>query len=192
MTGTTALQRRILRRETHSSRSALAIGSAIVLALLCAYAITEFVLHFLGRPALVAAPVDMLAALAALPGTTGLLVVIGAGLALIGLVLVVAALSPGRLARHVLATRRGATVVDNEVIASALARSASRVANVNRDSVRATVSHRRALVRVTPSTGRPVDAHAVSEAIDADLAGASYSPPLRARVLIEREGKVGA
>lgn len=192
MTDTTALRRRILRRETHSPRSALAIGTAVVLTVLSAYTVAEFILHFLAQPPLIAAPVDMLAALTALPDSTGMLVAVGVGLALIGLLLLLAAITPGRLARHTLPTRRGATVVDNEVIASALARSASRVANVSRDSVRATVSHRRVVVRITPSTGSPVDARRVSEAIDADLARASYSPPLRARVLIERDGKVGA
>jgi hypothetical protein len=194
MTDSTALRRRIVRRETHSPRSALAIGTAILLALVCAYAVAEFLLHFLGQPPLVVAPADMLTALVGLPAAVAvpLLVLAGSVLALIGLILIVAALAPGRLARHVLDTERAATVVDNEVIASALARTAARVANISPDSVRATVSHTKAEVRVTPSTGLPIDPHAVSEAIDDQLAASPLRPRLRARVVIERHGKVGA
>ncbi|MCS5734591.1 DUF6286 domain-containing protein [Herbiconiux daphne] len=185
--------KRLLRRESHSPRSTLAIVLAIVGIVACLYAATEIVLHLLGVAPLLAAPADIAAAIASISSVeTWLLVVAGAVVALIGLWLVIVAIAPGRRARHRLVTERSAVVVDDEVIASALARTASRAALVSPDGVRASVSRRSAVVTMTPRSGQPIDRAAAAEAVQRELDESGLAPTLRSRTTIEKRGVVGA
>lgn len=185
--------RRILRRETHSPRSALAIAVAVALILLCLYCGVEIVLMMLGRRALLAAPQDMLATVGKLgtAPTDGPLIT-GIVLAVLGLLLLIVALMPGRRARHRLPSDRAAIVVDDEVIASALARRAAYAGDTSPDNTVVSVSARRATVRLTPTSGIPVDRQVVTEAVRDELAGFELAPPVRAAVVIARSGTVGA
>jgi hypothetical protein len=185
---------RILRRETHSPRSALAISLAVVLILVLAWIGTESVLALLGQPALLVAPVDALAAALALPTAvlSGALLAAGIVTALVGLVLALLAILPGRRARHTAPVGRTAVVIDNTVIASALARTASRAANIDPDQVVVTVGHRTATVTVRPTSGFVVDKGAVTAAVDAQLAQLDLTPSVRATVVIDKKGVVGA
>jgi hypothetical protein len=192
-TSTSALYARISRRETHSSRATLAIVLAVVLIVVFAWVGTEVVIALLGLPALLVAPSDMFASAvglaeqpAALVATAGIIV------ALIGLLLIIASLSPGRRARHVIDTERAVTVVDNEVIASALARHASYAGNVDPDNATVSVSHRRGVVDLTPTSGIPADRDAVTRAVDEQLESYGLRPSVSARVRIAEKGKVGA
>jgi hypothetical protein len=184
---------RILRRETHSPRSALAIAVAVAVIVLCAYAGTEILLAMLNRRALLAAPQDMLTALARL-GTAAIAlpVAIGIVLMVLGVLLIIGALTPGRRARHQLAAERAAVVVDNEVIASALARHAAHAGNADPDNTVVSVSTRQAIVRVTPTSGTPVRREAVAEAVREQLAAFELIPPIRPSVVIASGGRVGA
>ncbi len=128
MNGTTShrVYRRVIRRETHSPRSAAAIVIAALVVVAFAWAATEAVLLLLDRPSLLVAPSDALRALVRLDRIDGpLLVAAGVPLVLIGAVLVVVAVTPGRRARHHRMTARSAIVVDDRVIASALAGAAA-------------------------------------------------------------------
>jgi hypothetical protein len=185
---------RILRRETHSPRSALAISLAVVLILVLAWIGTESVLALLGQPALLVAPVDALAAALALPTAvlSGALLAAGIVTALVGLVLALLAILPGRRARHTAPVGRTAVVIDNTVIASALARTASRAANIDPDQVVVTVGHRTATVTVRPTSGFVVDKGAVTAAVDTQLAQLDLTPSVRATVVIDKKGVVGA
>lgn len=192
-TSTSALYARISRRETHSSRATLAIVLAVVLIVVFAWVGTEVVIALLGLPALLVAPSDMFKSAvglaeqpAALVATAGIVV------ALIGLLLIIASLSPGRRARHVIDTERAVTVVDNEVIASALARHASYAGNVDPDNATVSVSHRRGVVDLTPTSGIPADHDAVTRAVDEQLESYGLRPSVSARVRIAEKGKVGA
>ncbi|NQX12758.1 hypothetical protein HQQ80_14060, partial [Microbacteriaceae bacterium VKM Ac-2855] len=130
MSDTSALYRRLVRRETHSPKSVLAIVLASVLIVVCLWLGAELVLGLLGQPALLVAPVDMLVAVGMLGEVIpSVLAAIGVVVALLGLILVIAAVSAGRRARHSIDMERVAVVVDNEVIASALARHASTAGN---------------------------------------------------------------
>ena len=91
-----------------------------------------------------------------------LLGVTGAVMAMAGLFFFLNAVLPGRRARHLLPDRRAAVVVDDEVIASALARRARLAANVTQEQVMVIVSQepgarqrpadlRRAAAHRTPS-----------------------------------------
>jgi pectin methylesterase-like acyl-CoA thioesterase len=185
--------RRVLRREMHSPRSALAIGVSVVVILLCAYVGAEIVLALLNQRALLATPGDMLTALSTLGSApTPLAITAGIILMVIGLLLLIAALTPGRRARHQLTASRTAVVADNEVIASALARRAAYAGNANPDNTVVSVSARRAIVRVTPTSGTPVQRDAVSYAVEEQLAAFELRPQVRSSVVIASSGKVGA
>lgn len=184
--------RRILRRETHSPRSTLAITVASTLIVLCLYCGIEIVLMMLGRPALIAAPQNILTALSqlgsaptAVPLATGIL------LMLLGILLLVGALTPGRRARHQIPSNRAAVVVDDDVIAAALARHAAHAGNTNPANTIVSLFAHRAIVRLTPTSGTPVQSHAVHDAVAAQLAAFELHPPVRAAVIISTVGKVG-
>jgi hypothetical protein len=190
MTDTTALYRRLIRRETHSPKSVLALASLVVL--VCLWFGTELVLSLLGRPALLVAPVDALVSASRLGEVIpGVLAAIGVVVAVIGLILIIASLSAGRRARHSIDSERAATVVDNEVIASALARHASAAGRVSPDNARVTVSHRRAEVHLTPSSGTPTDRDSVSAAVAEQLSGYGLKPAVSQKVVIDAVGRVG-
>lgn len=187
------VHRRVSRRETHSPRSLIAIVLAVVLIVVFAWIGTEIVLSLFGLGALLVAPADMFAAALNLPSLpTAILAAAGIVVAVVGVLLIIAAVSPGRRARHTLASERSAVVIDNEVIASALARHAALAADVDPDDVTVSVSHRLAEVRLVPSAGRPVDRAAVQSEVDRHLADYDLRPRLRARVQIAEQSKVGA
>ena len=185
---------RILRRESHSPRSGLAIVLAVILILVFLWIGTEGVLALVSQQALLVAPTDALAAVTALPEAADPTALIGAGvvIALIGLVLSLFAVLPGHRARHTGEVTRTAAVVDNTVIASALARTASVAANVDRDQVTVTIGHRTADVTVRPTSGFPVDKDAVAEAVGHQITIFRLTPALRSSVTIENRGVVGA
>lgn len=190
---TASLYRRISRRETRSSRSGLAITLAAIIVLLSAYAAIEILLHLSGQPALVS---DMLGVATATVGladyTAGMVIAVGVVLALIGLAIMVAALTAGRRARHLLDTEKTPAVVDNAVIASALARHAAYAGNVSPDNVTVSVSHRTAVVNLVPASGMTVDKDAVNSAVQEQLDTYRLTPTVRPRVVIGEQGKVGA
>ncbi|CAD6008911.1 DUF6286 domain-containing protein [Agreia sp. COWG] len=190
---TSSTYARITRRETHSPRSLLAIVLAVILIVVFAWVGTEIVFALLGLPALLVAPKDMFtSALGLVDAPAGIVVAAGIVAAVVGLILIIAALSPGRRARHVLATDRAAIVVDNEVIASALARHASYAGNVDPDNASVSVSHRRATVFLTPASGTPVDRDEVSKAVTRQLDSYGLKPGVRATVRIAEKAQVGA
>ncbi|PZF61845.1 hypothetical protein DEI81_10660 [Curtobacterium sp. MCBD17_013] len=187
------LLRRVARRETHSSKAVPAVVTAVLVILACAYAGREVVLAMLGMRPLLAAPGDMGAALvAASTVAAAWLIVGGVVVALIGVLLVVVALRASRRPRRTLHSDRTVVVVDDRVIASALARRAADAAGVDPDATLVTVGRRTAEVRLTPTSGLPVDREAVVTAVDDEIARSDARPPLRSRTTIERTGKVGA
>ncbi|WP_317231871.1 DUF6286 domain-containing protein [Clavibacter capsici] len=189
---TDSTYRRLVRRETHSSRSGIAVTLAVILILVLAWLGTEAVLQAVGAAPLLVAPADAVtAALDAVSAPAGWLVAAGIVAALVGLVLVVVGLKPGRRGRRGASSARTAAVVDDRVIARSLARTASYAGGVSPEQVDVSVAHRTALVRLTPTSGRTTDVHAVEEAVRAELAGYDYAPALTAKVTLAQEGKVG-
>ncbi|MBF4577591.1 DUF6286 domain-containing protein [Frondihabitans sp. VKM Ac-2883] len=184
---------RIARRETHSPRSVLAIILAVILILAAAYAVIEIILAIARPKPLLVTPGN------AAKGLVGantipvwILIVAGIILAIIGIWLIIASFTSGRRARHLIQTDRAVTVIDNEVIASALARHASYAANTDPDNTRVSVTHNRAVVEMTPATGRDVDKSRIQEAVNEQLAAYDVSPKLRSKIDIKKTGKVGA
>ncbi|MBC7518948.1 MAG: DNA/RNA endonuclease G [Microbacteriaceae bacterium] len=180
----------INRRETRSPRSALAIMLALIVIFVCVYTVIEIILQLSGQPALlmtVGAAAQSLPEAASAPAA----VPIAAVAAVLGVIVLALAVTPGKRAKHTLDSDHS-VVVDNAVIASALARHAAGAAQVAPDNVRVSVSHRTAEVRITPASGTPIDPHVVTLAVEEQVALYRANPPLRAKVIIESVGRVGA
>lgn len=183
-----------VRRETSSSRAYVAGLVALVVAAVCAYGLLESTLQAVGQPAWLIDPESAARAVAGLPGGTnrGLLGLIGAVLAMAGLFLVVVAVRPGRRGRRSLPGGGIAVVVDDEVLASALARRARAAAVVRPEQVNVVITEREAVVNVRPTSGIPVRAEDVLAATEQELARLRPEPYPQLRVRVEGTGVVGA
>lgn len=188
---TPALYRRVVRRETHSPRSGLAITIAVVLALVLAWLGTESVLAAIGQRPLLVAPKDIVTAvLTAATAPAPLLVALGVVAAIVGLVLIIMSLAPARQGRRGSTSDRTAVVVDDRVIAQSLARTAAYAGEIDPSQVSVSVGTRSARVDVTPTSGRAVDKREIQEAVDAEVASYDYRPALRATVRLSEKGVV--
>ena len=183
-----------VRRETTSSRSATAALVALAVIALCAYVLLESMLQALGQPAWLIDPESAARAVSSLPEGTnrGLLGLVGAVVALAGIVLIGMALRHGRRGRRSLPGQRVAVVVDDEVLASALAGRARDAAVVRREQVTVVLSEREAVVNVRPTSGIPVRAEDVLAAVEDELLRLRPEPYPVLRVRIEGTGVVGA
>jgi hypothetical protein len=190
---TSTTYRRILRRETHSSRSGVAVTLAVLLILVFAWIGTESVLAAVGTAPLLVAPADGASAVLGAAGApVGTLTAIGVVVAIIGLVLIVVSLAPGRRGRRAASADRTAAVVDDRVIARSLARTASFAGDVHPDRVTVSVGKKVALVEIDPVSGRTADLRSIEEAVRDEISGYDYTPTLRPRVkLSTKKGKVG-
>lgn len=179
---------RVVRRETHSPRTVAMFVAVILLILALAYVGLEIVLYLAAQPALLLGPGAGLAWLVGLPsGQGGALAIAGAAvLVLIGLVFIVLAITPGRLSKQQLTWGDRAVVVDNGVIASALAQHLSEETGLARENITVGVGHRGVDVTVRPGAGIPLDKSAVQSAADAELQTYRLTRSVRTRVRIER------
>jgi len=190
---TQSVYSRIIHRETTSPRATLAITLAIIIILLIAYAVAETILSLIGQPSLLASPADMGIALVNAPNyLAGVMIAVGILAVLLGLILMIAAVKPGRRPRHVLDADRVVVVVDDEVIGSALARHASYEGNIDPDNARVSVSRRRAVVRLTPASGTSIGVPAVDRVVTEQLERYGLRPTIRSKVVVDERGKVGA
>jgi hypothetical protein len=188
---------RILHRETRSSRAVVATAAAALVIVLASYGLLEAAVHAIGQPAWLIEPQVAAERLVALPaGISPLLLgAIGAVLAMVGLVFFLNGIWPGRRARHLLGRRSAAgpaVVVDDEVIASALARRARLAANVTPEQVMVVVSQRQVAVNVRPTSGVPVDEDAVLAAVHSELGAMSLEPEPAVHVNVAPSGVIGA
>ncbi|WP_455836549.1 hypothetical protein [Pseudarthrobacter siccitolerans] len=189
---------RILYRETHSTRAVVATAAAVLVIVAAAYGLLEAGVHAIGQPAWLIEPQVAAERLIALPaGITPLLLgAIGAVLAMFGLVFFLNGILPGRRARHLLAAGRDtggpAVVVDDEVVASSLARRARLAANVTPEQVMVVVSKRQVVVNVRPTSGVPVEHDAVLAAVESELAAMALDPSPVVQVNVAPSGVIGA
>ena len=184
---------RILKRETHSSRAPLSVIAAIVMSLLAVYGLLETMLRALGQPPWLIDPPDAVRRISELPaGTTPVLLgVAGVLFLLLGVILLANGLLPGRRARHVITDNRVAVVVDDEVIAAALARRARLAAGVTREQVMVVVSARTVQVNVRPTSGIWLDESQIQAAVEAELAAMALDPAPTVKVNLANTGVIG-
>lgn len=185
--------RRLARRETHSSRARLSILIATLLAVAFLWAAAELVLWLLRDQPLLAAPPRIAAWLTNLPATTiqGGLAAAGIGLGVLGLLILGAAAAPGRRARRALRSDLSAVVVDDQLIAAAVSRRCRLAAGLSPGQVTTTVGARSVRVRVRPTSGVPLSAGALKEAVDGELATLGLDRKVKSSVRIVDEGAVG-
>lgn len=184
---------RVLRRETHSPRSGLSVVAAILVTLAAIYALLESVLAALGQPTWLVHPLDALTWIADLPGSYPPILLGAAGflLALVGLIFLGNGLLPGRRARHVIDNPRVAIVVDDEVIASALAKCARMAAGVTREQVMVVVSARLVQVNVRPTSGIRLSEQKIQAAVESQLADMELDPRPAVTVKLASSGVIG-
>lgn len=185
--------RRLVRRETHSSRAAVSALTAAVLAAGFLWLALETVLALLREDPLLAGPGQLGRWLTGLPANTlpAWLVAAGAGLAVLGIFLLGAALAGGRRSRRSLRSERSAVVVDDEVIAAAVSRRARLAVGLTPGQVTSTVSGRTVRVLVRPTSGVPVDRDAIHAAVDGELLAYQLDRRVAPTVRVMSEGVVG-
>ncbi|MBT1623384.1 hypothetical protein KK101_11870 [Curtobacterium flaccumfaciens pv. oortii] len=187
-----ATYRRLLRRETHVSRSSAVVIAMLITLVLAAAAVFAGALVLLDQNVLGVDPRAVVdAALAAPDGLdTTLVVGIAAIVALVGLVFLLQGLLPQRRPRHAMASDRLAVVVDDEVLASAAARAARSVTRLGPDAAVGTVGRRTVEVVLRPAAGVDVPAVAATEAVEHEFAAIDALPALAARVRVQPTGRV--
>lgn len=192
---------RVVRRETRSSRAVAATLAAVLVGLFAAYGLLEAGVHAVGQPAWLVEPKVAAERITALPQgiSPALLAAAGAVAAMVGLFFLLQAVLPGSRARHVLdGARLGissdfvAVVVDDETIASALARRARLAANVTPEQVMVVVSRKQVLVNVRPTSGAPVREEAILAAVRDELEEMGPLPLPDVRVVVASSGVIGA
>ncbi|NUP73352.1 MAG: hypothetical protein HOQ07_01660 [Sinomonas sp.] len=183
-----------VRRELSSGRVGAAGAVALVVTLLCVYSLLESALQAIGQPAWIMDPESASRFIAALPSgvNAAVLGLLGVVIAFAGAVFVLLALRPGRPGRRSLPSRRIAVVVDDEVLASALAQRARSAANVRPEQVTVVVSQGEAVVNVRPTSGVPVRAEAVLAAVEDELRRLRPEPYPVVRVRVAGTGVIGA
>jgi hypothetical protein len=183
------LYRRLVRRSRHRSRSLAVVVALVVTAILVAYAGVELVVAALGYSPLLLSPANAIAQVEK-PGAVMLGV---AAVALVlGVVLLLIALTSGHRARHELPDERMAVVIDDQVLAGAISKVARSEAKVPNERVSTAVSRRRGIVRVIPTSGQPLDAGALTAAAEGVVSSLEPRPPVRITVAIAEHGVVGS
>ncbi|WP_144712777.1 DUF6286 domain-containing protein [Curtobacterium pusillum] len=184
-----SVERRIRRRSVHRSRSTAVAVTLVVLALVAAWVGTESVLAGIGRPPLIADPQTVVSA-ALRPDAAFVTIaeIVAVVLVVLGIVLIVLALGPGRQHRSVVEHDRGAVIIDTRIVASTAANAAGAAAGVPEGNASATARGRRTEVRVVPVTGIPVDEAVVRDAVRDRLSGLDERFGRSVRVRVEEKG----
>ena len=185
--------RRIIRRETHSSRAGLSALTAVLVLAACLWLGTESILSLLGQPALLASPGMTASLIARVPEavTPAGMVAGGAAVALAGAALLLAAVTGGRRGRRAMHSDGSALVVDDEAIAAAISRRVRLAANLPPEQVATAVTRNRALVSVRPTSGITVDPEALTAAATDEVAALRLRKALAPHVRIATKGAVG-
>lgn len=185
---TDAVLRTVVRRETHSPRTVAMLVVVVLLLLALAYAAVEIILDLTGAQPLLVSPGEALNAVVAAP--TALMpvafIIGGVVLAILGLIVLVIAVKPGRLSRHEMEWGERAVVVDNGVVASALAQHLSNESGIARDDIVVGVAHRAVDVTVRPPVGIPVDEAQLRRIVDEEVAAYKLTPAVRTHLRVER------
>lgn len=186
---TQSLYRRLVRRSLHRSRSSAVIVAFVLGSIALAWLATECVLAVLGAPALLLSPASIVEAVNA---PSMLTVAVAAGMAIVGVVLVALAVTPGRRARHEIPDARMAVVIDDGVLAGALSKAAIRESRVPASRVSTVVSRRASSVTITPTSGSLLSTPSITHAVGAVVESLAPRPALRVAVAVSDRGVVGS
>ncbi|MGR0161949.1 hypothetical protein [Paenarthrobacter nitroguajacolicus] len=185
--------RRLVRRETHSSRAVPSTLVTTVLLLAFLWLALESVLWLLNDQPLLASPAQMLRWLQELPGNTipGGMTAAGVGVAMLGLWVLGLALGRGRRHRRALESDRAAVVVDDDVIAAAVSGRVRLAVGLAPGQATTTVGGRSVRVQVRPTSGQPLAVESVREVVDGELATYGLDRRMTSGVQVLKEGAVG-
>jgi len=184
-----AVERRISRRTVHRSRSTAVSVALGVLILVAAWIGTESVLKAVDSGPLLADPQTVVdAALRPDAAFVTIAEVVAVVLVVLGIVLVVLALKPGRQHRAVVTHDRGAVLIDTRIVASTAQNAANTAANVPDGHTTAVSRGRRTDVRVVPVSGMPVDQARVEDAVRDRLSQLDERCGKHVRVHVEENG----
>lgn len=176
--------RRVTRRETHSPRSVAMAITVVIVILALIYVATETVLELLSQTALLISPAKAAEWLAALPKQqpAGAVIAVAVVVMVIGIILIVVALAPGRQPKHELHSDGRVVLVDNGVIAAALAQHLSDQTGVARERIGVGVSRRVVDVNVASDAGAVLDEKLMKELVTAELESYQLSRALKIRM----------
>jgi hypothetical protein len=183
------LYKRLVRRSSHTSRS-FAVSLALILLILgAAYIGTECVLSALGYQPLLVSP-D--AAIESIDSPTQWLLIGASVGAVLGLIFLILAFAPGRLSRHAVPDERMAVLIDDGVLAGAIAHVTERDARLAAGRVSATVSAKAGRVRVVPTSGILLDTASLTSSATEFVSTLDPHPRLRVSVDVAPSGVVGS
>ncbi|WP_424936891.1 MULTISPECIES: hypothetical protein [Bacteria] len=182
MTSEGNVYRRVLRRETHASRTMPAVAMAVVLllAVIVAGGLTIWASVDVGGREVAERTGAVLGAVLRDPVALAATVAVAA---LTGVVLILLGLSPGRRARRGRTTEQAALLVDDGVLADAVAAAVAVRCGLARRQVVVTMTRRRAEVRIRPISGLAVDENGAREAASSVISGLGFSVPQTVTIL---------
>ncbi|MDM7886838.1 DUF6286 domain-containing protein [Curtobacterium sp. RHCJP20] len=186
---TEQLEKRLRRRSIHRSRSTALAITLIIVALLAAWIGTEAVLKAIGQRPLLADP-QTVADTALKPDAafTTIAEVIAAVLVILGIILIVLAVGPGRQPRSGIDRDRGAVVIDTRILASTAQNAAALAAGVPESNTSASARGHHTEVHVVPLSGIPVDRHVVEQAVQDRLGRLGGKHGSSVKVTVEQKG----
>ncbi|GAB3631973.1 hypothetical protein GCM10027421_13260 [Microbacterium shaanxiense] len=182
-----ATYRRVLRRETHASRSAAAVIFAVLFALMLLGALALGVWAVVDR-AFRERAAAWISDVVRAADATSVLIVTGILCLLVAVLLILAAVLPGRRARHARVTDRVALLIDDGVLADAAADAVAREHDIDRRQISTTIARRSLSVRVTPTSGIRIDPDRVAKTASVAVADAGFDTA--ASVDIARAGVI--
>ena len=187
------VDKRIIRRETHSPRSVAAITVASAMIVVIAWLAVEGVVSLLGNAPLLATPRQILTVIATAPtASAGALGVTAVLCLLVGLVLLMLAVFPGRRSRRRASSRTAIIVVNDELLASAVARKVARAAGVSPDAVVVSLGRRSGTIRIRPVSGISIDRDEIQKVAQAEFELAETGARLHFTVTVTNQGVVGS
>lgn len=186
---TEQLEKRLRRRSIHRSRSTAVAITLVVVAVVAAWIGTEAVLKAIGQAPLLADPQTVVdTALKPDAAFTTIAEVIAAAQVILGIILIVLALKPGRQPRSGIDRDRGAVVIDTRILASTAANAAAHAAGVPEANASASARGHRTQVLVVPLSGIPVDASVVEHAVGDRLGRLGGKHGTSVQVTVEQKG----
>lgn len=183
----------IKARELTSGRSPAAIVLAVLIIVVCGYALFEASLKALGQEPLIATPETWWRWISTLPGDANdyALVAVGTVLILVGLTFFIHGVRTGHRARHSIECEEAVLVVDDQVLAAALARRTRLDAAVGEGQVLVIINGDRVEVQIRPTSGTPLSADTVLAGLEEELRINRVAPLLQVRVRISEGGVIG-
>ena len=186
---TEQLEKRLRRRSIHRSRSTALAITLIIVVLVAAWIGTEAVLKAVGQRPQLADP-QTVADTALKPDAafTTIAEVIAAVLVILGIILIVLAIKPGRQPRSGIDRDRGAVVIDTRILASTAQNAAALAAGVPESNTSASARGHHTEVHVVPLSGIPVDRHVVEQAVQDRLGRLGGKHGSSVKVTVEQKG----